>query len=112
MGEGSPPGHALSGGFIDTIDAVGDSPEAGIQLGSGDATGADACLHATCKVESDPFHARSLAHCLQRSIEIGLEILHVLDSDRDSYERIADSKKFSVLGIHRGMRHDRRVIDQ
>ena len=52
----------------------------------------EAGLGATGKVESNRLHARSLAHGLQSGIKIGLEILNVLDADRDTYEGITDSK--------------------
>ena len=91
-GKVTPASHALTCCCVYTLDCSGNRIPAGFKFGWRNTSNSEAFLSATCKVESNLVHARSLAHGLQSGIKIGLEILNVLDADRDTYEGITDSK--------------------
>ena len=48
----------------------------------------------------------------ERLLQIGLEVRQVLDPDGEPDQRIADADVGAHLGRHRGVRHDRRMLDQ
>src|SRR3954464_8728460 len=49
---------------------------------------------------------------IESMLQLGDQVLDVLDADRKPHQSIADAKaRAHVLG-QRGMRHDRRVLDQ
>ena len=48
----------------------------------------------------------------QRLIQVGDQILHVFDSDRDADQSVGDSDPLAHFGGNRGMRHRRRMRNQ
>src|SRR5688572_11115991 len=45
-------------------------------------------------------------------LEVGDEIVHVLDADRQPHEAVADAELRAHVGRDRGMGHDGRVLDE
>src|SRR5579883_403983 len=56
--------------------------------------------------------ARRPAPLSQRLVEIGEEVVEILDADRQADERVADAQRLALLGRQRGMRHDGGMLDQ
>jgi hypothetical protein len=48
----------------------------------------------------------------QRVVEVGDQIVDVLDADGEADEGVADAQGLALLRRQGGMRHDRRVLDQ
>ena len=52
------------------------------------------------------------ARLRQRLLEIGDQILDVLNAHRESDQRVVDAERSALIGGHRSVRHDPRMIDQ
>lgn len=59
-----------------------------------------ACFFSSPAAVSRPVESR---------LEIGDEVLHVLDTDGQADQRLRDSRTGACLGVQRGMRHARRM---
>src|SRR5436190_358345 len=49
---------------------------------------------------------------IQRVLELGDQVLDMLDADRQAHEAVADAEAGAHVLRQRGVRHDRRVFDQ
>ena len=49
---------------------------------------------------------------VERALEIALEVRDVLDADRQPHEVVADAELRPLIRRNRGVRHDRRMLDQ
>ena len=49
---------------------------------------------------------------VERLRQIGQQVLDVLDAARQAHERVIDTESRSLVGRHRGVRHDGRVLDE
>src|SRR5689334_2729594 len=49
---------------------------------------------------------------IQRAPQIALQVLRILDADRQPYEAVADAECCTLLRGNRRVRHDGRMLDQ
>src|SRR5690349_12440062 len=52
------------------------------------------------------------ARLSERLIEVGDEVVDILDADGKANERVADAERAALLGRERGVRHDRGMLDE
>ena len=48
----------------------------------------------------------------ERLFQVGDQILHVLDAHREAHQAVVDAQCRALVGRNRGVRHQRRMLDQ
>src|SRR5688500_11494169 len=64
------------------------------------------------RTASPPRVRRKEIVLLERALELGDEVVHVLDAVREAYQAVVDAEVGAHALGQRGVGHDRRVLDQ